>query len=201
MSETKAVAVYYGILSPFTYLGMPRLKAICHKHHAALIYKPTNFFEVFKVSGGVPLEQRAPQRKAYRLVELERWGRYLGLPINPQPKYFPADMTAASLMVLAAQALARYEGDLSFAYEQATWVNEQDIADPATLIAIADAQGFDGAALYALSQTDAVRASYADNTREAVERGMFGSPSYLYRGELFWGQDRLDLLDWTMGQG
>ncbi len=197
---TKVVTVYYGILSPFTYLGMPRLKAICTRHGATLVYKPTDFFEVFKVSGGVPLEQRAEQRKRYRLLELRRWGEFLGLPINPRPKHFPTDMTPASLMVIAAQTLGRYEGDLSFAYERATWVNEEDIADAATLVRIADEHGFDGNALLDLSRSDRVRELYAANTQEAIAHDMFGSPTYLYAGEIFWGQDRLDLLDWTLGK-
>lgn len=200
MGEPKSVAVYYGILSPFTYLGMPRLKEICARHGAALVYKPTDFFQVFKVSGGVPLAERAPQRQRYRLLELVRWGEFLGMPINPEPRHFPTDMTPAALMVLAAQKLGRYEGDLSFAYERATWVEERDIADPATLIEIADREGFDGRVLYDLSRTEDVRALHDANTREAIELDMFGSPTYLYRGEIFWGQDRLDLLDWTMGR-
>lgn len=196
--DQKLVFVYYGILSPFTYFGMPRLKQICKRHDAQLIYKPTNFFEVFKVSGGVPLEQRSEQRKAYRLLELKRWSAYLDLPINPEPKYFPVDMTLASLMVLAAQSLGLYEGDLSFAYEQATWVNELDISDPSTLIEIAQKRGFDGQALYSRAITDDVRRTYEVNTQEAIDLNMFGSPTYLYNDEIFWGQDRLDLLEWTI---
>ncbi len=197
----RVVTCYYGILSPFTYLGMPRLKAICVRHGVPLLYRPTDFFAVFKVSGGVPLEARAPQRRKYRLLELRRWGEYLGLPINPEPRYFPCDMTPASLLVLAAQAQGAYEGDLSFALERAVWAEERDIADPGTLVDIANAQGFDGAALYAASREPAIAARYAANTRRAIELDMFGSPTYEYRGEIFWGQDRLDLLDWTLGRG
>jgi len=191
----KTVYCYYGILSPFTYLGMPRLKEICHRHGAELIYKPTNFFEIFKISGGVPLEKRAPQRQKYRLVELRRWADYLQMPLNAEPKYFPVDMTPASLMVLAAIRNGEYPGDLSFAYERATWAEERNIADRDILIAIANEQGFDGAQLYEQSQSDYVKAMYAQNTEEAAALDMFGSPTYLYRGELFWGQDRLDFLE------
>lgn len=200
MQKEKVVAVYFGILSPFTYLGMQRLKQICSRHDAKLLYKPTDFFEVFKVSGGVPLEQRSEQRKAYRLLELKRWSAYLGIPLNPMPKYFPVDMTAASLMVIAAQSLGLYEGDLCSAYEEATWVNDQDISDPITLIDIAHKLGFDGQTLYEHSEGESVRAIYDANTVEAIELNMFGSPTYLYRDEIFWGQDRLDLLDWTMSR-
>ena len=195
MSANKIVYCYYGILSPFTYLGMPTLKSICRKHHAELVHKPTDFFEVFKVSGGVPLGQRSSQRRKYRLLELKRWAQYRQMPLNPEPKYFPVDMTPASLMVLAAIKQGHYPGDLSFAYERATWVEERDISDKNTIITIAYEQNFDAEELFALAQTDEISAMYAANTQEAIDLDMFGSPSYYYEGELFWGQDRLDFLD------
>ncbi|MCE2494787.1 MAG: 2-hydroxychromene-2-carboxylate isomerase [Alphaproteobacteria bacterium] len=195
MSTDKTVYCYYGIMSPFSYLGMPTLKEICRNHWAELVYKPTDFFEVFKVSGGVPLHKRPLQRRKYRLVELKRWAEYRQMPLNVEPKYFPVDMTPASLMVLAAIKRGHYPGDLSFAYERATWVEERDISDKNTIIAIANEHNFDGEELFALSQTDEISAVYAANTREAIDLDMFGSPSYYYRNELFWGQDRLDFLE------
>ena len=108
MNLGKTVVCYYGILSPIPSLGMPTLKAICQRHDLQLIHQPPPFFDVFKVSGGVPLEQRAPQRQMYRLAELQRWARFREMPINPEPKYFPVDMTPAALMVIAAIKLELY---------------------------------------------------------------------------------------------
>ena len=201
MTTAKTVYCYYGIMSPFSYLGMPTLKAICRKHQAELVYKPTDFFAVFKVSGGVPLHQRPQQRRKYRLVELKRWAEYRQMPLNVEPKYFPVDMTPASLMVLAAIKQGHYPGDLSFAYERATWVEDRDISDEDTIIAIADEQDFDGKELFALSRTSEISAMYAANTQEAIDLDMFGSPTYYYRGELFWGQDRLDFLERALAAG
>lgn len=195
MSTKKTVYCYYGIMSPFSYLGMPTLKEICRKHRAELVYKPTDFFEVFKVSGGVPLDKRPPQRKKYRLLELKRWAEYRQMPLNVEPKYFPVNMTPASLMVLAAIKQGHYPGDLSFAYERATWAEERDISGKNTIIAIANEQNFDGEELFALAQTNEISAMYAANTREAINLDMFGSPSYYYQGELFWGQDRLEFME------
>lgn len=194
-TTNKTVYCYYGILSPFTYLGMPTLKAICAKHNAELVHKPADFFAVFKVSGGVPLDKRPVQRQKYRLLELQRWAEYRQMPLNPNPKYFPVDMTPASLMVLAAIKSEHYPGDLSFAYERATWVEEQDIADKDTLITIAHQHGFDGDALYQLAQSEEIKQMYATNTQEAIDLEMFGSPSYYYNDEFYWGQDRLDFLE------
>ena len=201
MTAAKTVYCYYGIMSPFSYLGMPTLKEICRQYQAELVYKPTDFFEVFKVSGGIPLHQRPLQRRKYRLVELKRWAEYRQMPLNLEPKHFPVDMTPASLMVLAAIRQGRYPGDLSFAYERATWVEDRDISDEATIIAIADEQGFDGKELFARSRTSEVSAMYAANTQEAIDLDMFGSPTYCYGGELFWGQDRLDFLARALAAG
>lgn len=186
---------HYAVLSPFSYLGVPALREIVARHDAKLVYKPADFFEVFKGSGGVPVHERAPQRQAYRLIELERWAKFRAMKLNLNPKFFPADQTRASLMVLAALSLDRDPGDLNFAYQRAVWAEERDIADPATVVAIADENGFAGDDLYTLAQSDAIRAQYAANTQEAIDLNLFGPPSYIHKGELFWGQDRLEFLD------
>ncbi len=65
--------------------------------------------------------------------------------------------------------------------------------------AIADENGMDGAALVAAADGEAVATAYAANTEEALARGVFGAPSYVYDGELYWGQDRLDFLARALG--
>jgi 2-hydroxychromene-2-carboxylate isomerase len=80
------------------------------------------------------------------------------------------------------------------------WVEDRDIADHATLVAIADESGMDGQALLASTNDDAVAAEYQTNTDEAIVLGVFGAPTYVYEGELFWGQDRLPMLEWRLTQ-
>lgn len=190
-----SVQVYYGTVSPYAYLGAPMLEAICRRRAVEPVYKPADFLAVFKASGGVPVHERPAQRQAYRLVELQRWAEYRGLPLNLNPRFFPTDMTPSSLLILAAQGQGLPIGQLSFALQRALWAEERDIADTNTLQAIAHAQGFDGAALLREAQSDAVRQRYADNTGEAIDLGLFGAPTYVYRDEVFWGQDRLEFLD------
>ncbi|MCZ6764790.1 MAG: 2-hydroxychromene-2-carboxylate isomerase [Alphaproteobacteria bacterium] len=191
----KQVLYFFAVLSPFCNLGHPTLHEVAARHGADLVYKPADFFKVFEVSGGLKLHERAQQRQAYRLIELERWAAHRGLPLNLHPKFFPADQTLASRMVLAALEQGPDPGDFVFAYQRAIWEQERDIADRDTGIAIADEAGLDGHALMARAETDEIGAQYDANTAEAIERNLFGPPSYLYRDELFWGQDRLDFLD------
>lgn len=179
--------------SPWTYLGHARLGAIAAHYGARVRVRPIDAGRVFPVSGGVPLNKRAPQRQAYRLVELARWRDYLGVPLNLQPKFFPvATEAAARLIVAAAQTSDAAAFAVAGRVLAAVWAEQCDIADEATLQALADAAGLDGAQLLARSRSAEVAARYDAFTREAIELQVFGAPTYVYRGELFWGQDRLE---------
>jgi 2-hydroxychromene-2-carboxylate isomerase len=197
----KVVDYYIAVVSPYVYLGHDRFVALAAKHGAAIAVKPINLGEVFPVSGGLPLAKRAPQRQAYRLVELRRWSRYLGKPMHVEPKYFPVSGDLATNMIIAAlddgaaPALALVGG-----YGRAVWEQQRDIANPAVVAAIADECGLDGAALAQRAKAPEVAAKYAAFTREAIGRGVFGAPTYVYGDELFWGQDRLDFLDRALAQ-
>ena len=193
----KSIDYFFTPVSPFTYLGHERFVAIAGRHDAAIEVKPVDLGRVFPVSGGLPLKQRAPQRQAYRLVELARWSKHLGLPLNPQPRHFPVPAELASKWILAAQD-ARGVVDalkLSGAMMRAVWADERNIADADTLAAIASEQGFDATSLAERAGGADIGARYDALTQEAIDRKVFGAPTYIYRDEPFWGQDRLDFLD------
>jgi 2-hydroxychromene-2-carboxylate isomerase len=186
---------YFATISPWMYLGHERFVALARKHGATVAVKPMNVGEVFPASGGLPLSKRAPQRQAYRLVELKRWSEFLSIPLNLHPKYFPANGDPAACWILAAAELGMDQAlALTGAIGRAVWAQERDIADAATLAAIAGECGLDGAKLGARAQSPEISARYAALTQEAIARGVFGAPTYGVDGELFWGQDRLDFL-------
>lgn len=192
---SKTVDYYYTHMSPWTYLGHQRFLDIAAKHGAQINFKPSSFHTIFPGSGGLPLAKRAPQRKAYRMMELKRWRDFLGLDITLEPKYFPAADEAAQRFGVAAGALGLDMGRLSGALLRGVWEQERNLADEETLVTIANEQDMDGAALLARSKEDDIGERYEANTKEAVERNVFGAPTYLIDGELFWGQDRLDFVD------
>jgi 2-hydroxychromene-2-carboxylate isomerase len=192
----KHVDYYFTPVSPFTYLGHDRFVAIANRHSASIAVKPVDLGKVFSVSGGLPLKQRAPQRQAYRLFELKRWRELLGMPLNLQPKFFPVPGDPASKWILAAQERGTGEGlKLAGAIMRAVWVEERDVSDAATLAALAAEQGLDAARLGQRTIEADIGARYDALTQEAIERQVFGAPTYIYRDEPFWGQDRLDFLD------
>jgi 2-hydroxychromene-2-carboxylate isomerase len=193
---SKNVDYFFTPVSPFTYLGHARFVAIARARHATIGVKPVDLGRVFPVSGGLPLRQRAPQRQAYRLVELKRWSSFLQMPLNPQPAHFPVPADLAAKWVLAVLERGTQPAlDFTGALGRAIWAEDRNIADRDTLAAIATTLGHDAAALDERANAADIAQRYDVLTQEAIERGVFGAPTYVFGGELFWGQDRLDFLD------
>ena len=189
----KTVDYYFATISPWMFLGHDRFVKIAKEAGASIAVKPVNLGEVFPASGGLPLSKRAPQRQAYRLVELKRWSEHLGVRMNLQPKYFPANGDLAACWILAANELGAGQAlAMTGAVSKALWTQERDIADPDTLRSLARDSGLDERALEA--RAPAMSERYAAITKEAIDAGVFGAPSYVICGEIFWGQDRLDFV-------
>jgi len=186
--------------SPWTYLGHLRFVKLAHRFGLTIRHKPMDLLKVWSVSGGLPLKQRARQRQAYRHQELRRWSELLGLPCNLEPAHHPVADRRACYMVIAAMQRGLDWSALSNAILRAVWVEDRDIADHGTLVAIANENGMDGKALLAATEDAAVQAEYQSNTEEAMKIGVFGAPTYVFDGELFWGQDRLQMLEWRLAQ-
>ncbi len=198
----KTVEYFVAPQSPWTYLGHERFVAIAHRNGAQVLLKPADVNKVFAATGGVPVAQRPPARQAYRLAELARWSKHLGLPLNLHPAFFPVNGEPGARMLIASLHAAGTEQALALlgALGRACWAEEKNIADPATLIAIASDVGLDGAQLLERSASDAVTAELARNTAEAIAADVFGVPWYRVDGEGFWGQDRLDFVERALRQ-
>lgn len=182
--------------SPWTYLGHARLVAMADAAGATVRLKPMDLNQVFPVSGGLPLAQRAPQRQAYRLVELARFAKHLQLPLNLQPRFFPVKSDDAARLILAVEAGQGAPQALAFAGRvmAAVWAQERNIADATVLAELLTDQGLPAALLDA-AQAPEVQQRYQAFTQEAIELQVFGAPTYVVDGEMFWGQDRLDFVE------
>ena len=188
------VDYFLSLNSPWSFLGHDRIVDVAARAHAKLVPIPVDFSIVFPVTGGLPVPKRAPARQAYRLTELERWRGYLDIPLNLHPAHWPADDQLPTGMVTALGEAHNEALSLAGAFMRAVWVEERNIGDPATMIDIANNQGLDGPGLLEQAKSgepDEIRkaASHA-----AIERGVFGAPSYVIDGEVFWGQDRIDFV-------
>ena len=187
---------YLAPVSPWTYLGHERFARIAAAAGATVRVLPMDLGKVFPVSGGLPLGQRAPQRQAYRLVELARFRDALGLPLNVKPKFFPVPGDPAARLIVAVELAdgAAAAMQLTGCVLAAVWAQERDISSDATLAELLDECGLPAQRLQA-SLTPEVQARYDRNTQQAIEAGVFGSPSYVIDGEIYWGQDRLDFVE------
>jgi 2-hydroxychromene-2-carboxylate isomerase len=192
---------YYSLSSPWAYLAGPQLQDIVRRHRARLLLKPYDFQSVVLKTGGMPLRTRLPPRRAYHEVELARWSEYLGIPLVLKPRHYPQVITDpdwnkhAGWTVIAAQDAGLDAFPLSHAILRAVWAEERDIAVADVRSRIADENGYDGAALVAAEQSPRVQELYCTYSGEALELGVFGAPSFVLDGVIYWGQDRLGFVD------
>ena len=191
------VNYYLAPSSPWTYLGHQRFTQILNARGINVRLIPVDLGgKVFPATGGLPVVQRSAQRQAYRLVELRRFSDHLGIPLNLKPKYFPVSANLAAKLIIVVQAKLGQNKAMQLlgGILSSVWVREEDIADPEQLKV--NLKKLDLDTLF-VEQTDEpwVEEEYDRNTMQAIEHGVFGSPSYVLNGEIFWGQDRLDFLD------
>ena len=196
---SKTIDYYFFTISPFAYLGSGELERIARETGARINVRPVQVKTVFQETGGVPPAQRPQPRQDYRFVELARWSSERGLPLNKQPAHFPVPDQLSCAAIYAADDLGGDPLTLAHAILQACWAEERDVSDRATLHAIAGETGHDGDAVMAKAESQPLAQKVEQTTREAIGRGVFGSPWYLVDGEPFWGQDRLDLVARKLG--
>lgn len=195
------LSCYYSLSSPWAYFAGPQLQDIVRRHHVKLVLKPYDFQDVVPRTGGVPLRTRPEPRRTYHAQELERWSKYLGMPMVFEPRHYPKDGKPAGWnkppgwMVIAAQEQGGDAMRLSHALLRALWAEERDTANPEVRRQVADENGFDGAALLAAETSEPVQALYKKYSEEAEALGVFGAPTFVLNGERFWGQDRLFFVD------
>jgi 2-hydroxychromene-2-carboxylate isomerase len=181
-------------LSPFSYLAGLELEAVAARQSATIAYRPVQLARIFAEVGTPPVGDRHPSKQAYRLQDIARLARANGMPVNLRPRHWPTNPMPASAAIVGAQAAGGGDlGGLVHGFLRAVWAEERDIAEDETVREILAAAGFDPA-LAGRGLLSAVE-TVERNTEEALRRGVFGAPSYVVGDEVFWGQDRLPLLE------
>ncbi len=190
--------VYWDFSSPFAYLGAVQVEGVARRTDACVNWHPVLLGGLFKAIGApeVPLATFSVAKQRYILKDLERWAAYLGVPFR-FPTRFPAHSLRALRVYLALPESRRaVYRDAVF---RACWAEDRDISDDAVLascIAGDDASVAQDA--LAKASSDEVKAELRRLTELAAQRSVFGVPTFVVGDELFWGQDRLDLVEGSL---
>lgn len=198
---SRKIDYYFSAVSPWAYIGHAPFMEIAKRHDLEINYKPVFLGRVFAETGGLPLAQRHPARQRYRMLELQRWREKRGLSFNLQPKHWPFDVSLVDRVVIALVAGGKDpDAFLRLAYA-AVWEQERNLSDRDVLHELLGKANFDGPSVMEIAEGNTAEAFYAINLENAVASDVFGSPSYVLDGEVFWGQDRLELLDHALTTG
>lgn len=195
------ITVFYSVRGSFAYLGQQEIARLARQYGRPLLHKPMLLSIVVPETGGIWFTDRHPARVRHAWDDFQRWAAWRNVPVVPEdPRNHYGPMELPSGLVVAAQKSvnAGGRGDLdrlAFEILAALWRDDRDIADPAVLDELAGTCGFDGPALREVALGEAAQSEVVANSREAVDLGVIGSPSYLVEGELFYGQDRLHFVE------
>jgi 2-hydroxychromene-2-carboxylate isomerase len=190
----RQIDYYFSLSSPWAYIGHKLFRDVVATYGLNVNHKPVVLGDLFSETGGLPLVKRHPVRQRYRMLELQRWRDKRGLNFHFQPKYFPLNARLADGVVVAAIEAGHDPDPFLRRAFPAVWEQELNLADAGTLVRLADESGLPGKALVERSEADEISQKYEQNRQEALAADVFGSPAYVLDGEVFWGQDRIELL-------
>ena len=190
----RQIDYYFSLQSPWAYIGHKLFREAVSTHDLKVNHKPVVLVDLFSETGGLPLLKRHPVRQRYRMVELQRWRDKRGLSFHLQPANWPFNARLADGAVIAAIEAGHDPDSFLRCAFAAVWEGQLNLAEPATLVRLADDSGLPGKQLVERSGTDEIGMIYEQNRQDALAADVFGSPAYVLDGEVFWGQDRIELL-------
>jgi 2-hydroxychromene-2-carboxylate isomerase len=197
----RTIDYWFSLASPWAFLGHQPFLDLAKAHDVAVHYRPVDLGDVFPHTGGLPLPKRHPARQRYRILELQRWREARGVALKIHPKHWPFPVATANRSIIAVAEAGADPGRYTRRTFEGIWVEDRDLGDEAVLVALLNECGHDGAKMLESAKSDAIGAIYAANAATAVDSNVIGSPCYVLDGEVFWGQDRLGLLENALKSG
>lgn len=194
MSESQKIEYFYSAHSAYAYLGAWELERVAQDGGWQIEHRPIDLLPVIKAASGDAFGSRSAAHRDYFFGrDMFRWAELRGLPmIRRRPTHHDNPLALPNGTIIAAGQDA---GILSRAILQAHWRDDADISDAAVLNDLAEQVGLNGTALLGAAQSPAVQDQHRANTTEAIARCVFGSPTYFVRGDMFYGQDRLAMVE------
>ncbi|MBT3331700.1 MAG: 2-hydroxychromene-2-carboxylate isomerase [Rhodospirillaceae bacterium] len=199
MSE---IEYFYSAHSIFAYLGSARIMEIAQAAGRTLVHRPIDLNQSVPAGGASSFKERSPKHRAYFFRrEIDRWSEQRNAPVmEGYPQYHYNDTALCNGMIIAGVQQGQNMDQLSHAMLQSHWLEDTDLADRDTLARLAKSVGLDPVPLLDAAMSDEIQAIYQANTDEAVARSVFGSPTYFVDGDMFYGQDRLEMVERALRQ-
>ncbi|MEM0908930.1 MAG: DsbA family protein [Pseudomonadota bacterium] len=196
------IQYFYSTHSAYAYLGARRLMEICAAHGCTLVHRPVELSPVIQSAGGLSFAKRTQPHVDYFFGrEIERWAAFRDLPIiSHRPTHHDNALHLSSGVLIAALQAGEQIDDLSFAFLQGHWRDDIDLMNEDHLIAAGAGVGVNIKSFLEHALDSEVQAKFEANTQEAIERYLFGSPSYILDGDMYYGQDHLELLEHALLQ-
>lgn len=197
----RPIDFYFDFSSPYSFLASEQIEPLAARHGRTVAYRPLLLGVVFKASGSAPLTEQYEPKARYSVHDFERSARYAGVRYR-QPSKFPIGAVGASRAVLWLQ---QHQPDQANAFVRAVFraffQDDRDISDAAVVAQIAQALGIDGQKLMEGAQEPAIKDELRRRVEEAIAFGVFGAPTIVVDGEVFWGNDRLPQVERWLASG
>ena len=195
----KSVEFYFDLGSPYSYLAYYRLLQMAEQQEIQIVYKPILLGGVFKATGNrSPIE--IPVKGAYSILDMQRWAEYYHIPMHMNP-HFPMNTLTLMRILTGVQLLhlEKFEQVLKLLFD-AMFGTPQNLNDSTVLAEVLKPSGFSVEDIMSMVQSDVVKQKLITETEQAIQRGIFGAPTFFVGDEMYWGQDRLHFVEQALNK-
>ena len=195
----KSVEFYFDLGSPYSYLAYYRLLQMAERQEIQIVYKPILLGGVFKATGNrSPIE--IPVKGAYSILDMQRWAEYYQIPMQMNP-HFPMNTLTLMRILTGVQLLhlEKFEQVLKLLFD-AMFGTPQNLNEPTVLAEVLKPSGFSVEDIMSMVQSEVVKQKLITETEQAIQRGIFGAPTFFVGDEMYWGQDRLHFVEQALNK-
>ena len=195
----KTVEFYFDLGSPYSYLAYYRLLQMAEQQEIQIVYKPILLGGVFKATGNrSPIE--IPVKGVYSILDMQRWAEYYQIPMQMNP-HFPMNTLTLMRILTGVQLLhlEKFEQVLKLLFD-AMFGTPQNLNEPTVLAEVLEPSGFSVEDIMSMVQSDVVKQKLITETEQAIQRGLFGAPTFFVGDEMYWGQDRLHFVEQALNK-
>ncbi len=195
----KSVEFYFDLGSPYSYLAYYHLLQIAEQQEIQIVYKPILLGGVFKATGNrSPIE--IPVKGVYSILDMQRWAEYYQIPMQMNP-HFPMNTLTLMRILTGVQLLhvEKFEQVLKLLFD-AMFGTPQNLNEPNVLAEVLKPSGFSVEDIMSMVQSDVVKQKLITETEQAIQRGLFGAPTFFVGDEMYWGQDRLHFVEQALNK-